>query len=95
MQVAKVVRMSLWKASAHSSALLTEIFMFLQCRNPSFTDNFTLYLDFSSKVLLLKLIGDKKKGAYLRKSGIGNRMHLIIPNATSCSGYGNLSAGGH
>lgn len=35
------------------------------------------------------------KGAYLSKSGIGNRMHLIIPNATSCSGYGNLSAGGH
>lgn len=35
------------------------------------------------------------KGAYLGKGGIGNRTHLIIPNVTSSSSYGNLSAGSH
>lgn len=33
------------------------------------------------------------KGAYFSKSGMGNRMHFIILNATSCSGYGNFPAG--
>lgn len=46
MQLAKVVRMSLWIASACSSVLLTKIYMFLQCHNPGFIYNFTLDLDF-------------------------------------------------
>lgn len=43
--------------------------------------------------MLLKLAGDKIKGAYFSKSGIGNKIHLIILNVTSCSGYGNFSVG--
>lgn len=33
------------------------------------------------------------KRAYLKKSDRGNRMHLIIPNATSHCGYKNLLDG--
>lgn len=45
--------------------------------------------------MLLKLAGNKTKDFFLSKSGIRNRMHLIIPNAMSHRSYGNLSAGGH
>lgn len=41
----------------------------------------------------LKLVVDKVKGAYFSKSGIGNKIHLVILNVTSCSGYGNFSVG--